>query len=210
MKPGQLSGQKFGRLTILHREANSRHGKTRWLCRCDCGTQKIVLAATLLRGESRSCGCLLKRGAVKHGMSGTPTYRIWKAMRVRCHNPRQASYPRYGGRGITVCQRWNDFANFLADMGERPPGCSIDRINNDGNYEPGNCRWASPQTQADNSRRPTMLTFDGKTMSLSAWARHLGINVTTLLERLEKWPREEALSRPKSRRWSRRPHPIIL
>jgi len=206
-----LTGKKFGRLHVLKRVTNSRHGKARWLCRCNCGTIKTILAANLRNGETRSCGCLRPDAArlnfTKHGLSGTPTYRTWSAMRTRCRNPRQKTYKQYGGRNITVCARWDDFANFLADMGERPPGHSIDRIDSTGNYEPSNCRWATPQEQAENSSRSRRLTFAGRTMNLSRWAEHLGIHGSTLIERLEKWPIERALSTPKLRHWSRRPQP---
>ena len=131
-------------------------------CRCDCGNETSVMLTNLKTGKTSSCGCNLPR---KHGYGKTPTYRSWYSMRDRCNNSRHVKYRLYGGRGVKVCERWNtDFLNFLADMGERPPGTSIDRINGDGDYEPGNCRWASSKTQATNVR-PSLLDENGTRIS---------------------------------------------
>ncbi len=207
-----LTGQRFGRLTVSHRAENSRHGKARWLCECSCGNMKTVLAATLLRGESRSCGCLnaeVSRAVhTKHGKRNTRTYSIWRAMITRCHNPNTAAFRAYGAKGIQVCTRWRKFENFLADMGECPQGLTIDRINGKCGYEPGNCRWATYQEQSDNSRTPNFLTLNGKTMNIRQWAMHIGINESTLRERLSKWPQEEALSTPKTHKYTRAKHKL--
>lgn len=207
-----LVGQRFGKLLVKGRAPNSKHGKSRWHCICDCGTNSIHLGCILHRGDARSCGCGLVITAVenflKHGHAGTRTYRIWSAMKTRCRNPRAKAFRHYGGRGIAVCESWLEFENFLADMGPAPDGLSIDRIANDGHYEPGNCRWATPKQQSQNSSIPKVLTFKNETMNVSEWARHLGINPATLQERLGKWPLERALSTKKSTRWSRRPHPV--
>ena len=161
-----LAGQRFGRLTVMRcvRRGGGRH--VLWLCRCDCGRVAHVSSDSLRSGGTRSCGCLSREKAAirmrawrplfshagnrQHGMCGSPTYASWKAMKARCTH---ADNPRYGGRGIRVCESWlYSFEHFLADMGPRPPGTSIDRINNDDNYEPGNCRWATYSEQNRNQR----------------------------------------------------------
>ena len=156
-----LTGQRFGKLEVLERVAN-RKSKARWLCQCDCGARKEIQAANLRNGNTRSCGCGMRThgmtGMRTHGMTSTPEYGIWKGMKRRCLNPRDSYWENYGGRGISICERWlNSFENFYADMGKRPsPDLSIDRYpNNDGNYEPANCRWATKSQQNANRRRPT-------------------------------------------------------
>lgn len=152
-----ITGQRFGRLVVLRRLGSAKYGESTWLCRCDCSKNKVILGHSLRQGLTKSCGCLQRERASqtkkKHGASTTETYYIWAGMRTRCKNPKATPYKNYGGRGISVCERWNSFDNFLADMGERPPGLSIDRIDNDGNYEPDNCRWATQSEQTGNQRK---------------------------------------------------------
>lgn len=153
-----LEGVRFSRLLVLRKVAPPRPcvtGSAWYECRCDCGVVKVVMAQCLRSGGTKSCGCLRKDyprpGTPTHGMTGTPTYNSWRAMKQRCAGDDE----RWGGRGITICKRWlgrSGLTNFIADMGERPPGLTLDRINNDGNYEPSNCRWATPMQQTHNSR----------------------------------------------------------
>jgi hypothetical protein len=155
---------------------SARHRLVR--VQCDCGTEKVVAFAYLRNGDTRSCGCLhrdqLKARLTSHGKSNSREYRIWSGMLRRCTNQKAANYENYGGRGISVCERWRNFENFYADMGVCPDGHSIDRKNNDSNYEPGNCRWATRTEQNNNSRHNNIVTYRGEQMSLAEAVRRAG------------------------------------
>jgi len=150
-----LTGSVFHRLTVLSRDS-SRKRRPYWVCKCECGAMKSIAACELKSGKTKSCGCYdaerKRTETVKHGFNRTPTYVCWSNMLARCTNPKRRDFKNYGGRGISVCERWRSFENFLADMGEKPPKLSLDRVDNDANYGPDNCRWATASEQRLNQR----------------------------------------------------------
>lgn len=159
-----LRGKMFGRLFVIAIAGKNKHRKIEWWTECDCGEFFITLANSLLCGDTRSCGCLQREIVTIHGYHGSPTYHSWMSMKVRCLNSHTKGYSDYGGRGISVCDHWFKFENFLEDMGKRPPGLTLERVNNDGNYEPGNCVWATYKEQAQN-RRPKRRNEIGNSIS---------------------------------------------
>lgn len=201
-----LTGREFGRLTVL-----GYVGRKKWRCRCQCGNTNDILGNSLTRENgTQSCGCLFRevvsRGvrerSTTHGMTKTRTWKTWSMMIQRCHNQNAPDYPRYGARGVTVCLRWRlSFEDFLADMGERPDGKTLDRFPmQDGNYEPGNCRWATPEEQQRNKRTNRLVTFNGETLCVAEWAERIGIPAGTLIGRLRNgWSDERAITEPLSR-----------
>jgi hypothetical protein len=200
-----LVGQKFGRWVVQEAAPTQGHGR-RWVCRCECGRVNTVRQIDLQRGMSRSCGCLRDEKSAqraRHGMSTSPEYYVWNAARERCFNLNDKRFPLYGGRGITMCAEWRaDFAAFIRDMGPRPsPKHTIDRIDNDGHYEPGNCRWVLNAVQQRNRRDLRWVTFRGETRILSDWAAHLGVPKWILFGRVRLgWTVERMLTEPVTQR----------
>lgn len=193
-----LAGQTFGRLTVTG-EWGRRSRKILWSCRCACGKDHVVSGTHLRTGHSRSCGCLAterKSQRAKHGMTGSRIYNIWQNMRQRTSNPKTHNYPRYGGRGIKLCEQWQTFEGFYADMGPTyADGLSIDRIDNDGNYEPGNCRWVAVDEQNRNRRSNRRIEFRGRTLSAIEWDEVLGLSPGLVANRLRRsWSVERALT----------------
>lgn len=192
-----LTGRKFGRLTV-ESFAGFQGKFAKWKCKCDCGGESTSFGNQLSAGHIQSCGCL----RMTHGMSDHPLFPTWQQMLQRCHNENNTGYKNYGARGISVCQRWRDsFADFIADVGERPSDeHSIGRIDNDGNYEPDNVRWETRQQQGENRRSNRYVTFNGKTQTMSEWAREAGITREAMRLRLKKdAPLESILMTPKGK-----------
>jgi hypothetical protein len=174
-------GTTFGRLSVIE-EVEKRGEHRHFRLRCACGQTTIAAYPNLKSGHTKSCGC--EKGLRRHGMAGTATHDIWIGMRTRCFNPRDTSYRNYGGRGISVDPRWDDFNVFLADMGERPDGMDLDRIDNNGNYEPGNCRWVTRSTNLRNTRRTCVVWLDGVSMSVTEAAERIGVSRGTIFSRV--------------------------
>lgn len=203
-----IAKKRFGRLIVLGRADNDCSGDVYWLCKCDCGKQTIVRSRSLRNSDTRSCGCLRKEIALTiltHGHTknkkSSRTYNSWNTMVQRCTNPVNTHYHSYGGRGIVVCNRWMKFESFLEDMGERPIGCQIDRIDNDGNYCLSNCSWVIPRVNSRNKRNNYLITHNDKTQCLSAWAEEYGINCKTLFSRIRRgWSVDKALTNPVRKR----------
>ena len=190
-----MIGKRFGRLVVLGRKGTSFDNAT-WTCQCDCGVSVIARSDHLTSGTTTSCGCAVLDATTTHAGSNTRLYRIWIGMRQRCSNPFNTSYDRYGGRGITVCERWeNSFEAFREDMGNPPSELhSIERIRNSKGYSPENCRWATNVEQQNNTRRNRLLTYDGMTLSIAQWARRLGIPPSTISRRLRIHSIEKSLT----------------
>lgn len=196
---------RFGRLTFICEGEPyiSKHKPVRRArVRCDCGIVKDIRVGNLVGGTAISCGCysieLSTNRLTKHDAYYTPEYSSWSSMVRRCTSPRATSWPRYGGRGIRVCDRWlESFENFYADMGVRPEGTSIDRINPNGNYEPSNCRWATNKQQRNNRRDTIYLTANGATMTMGEWEQKLGCHRGTIRDRLNRgWSEHDAITKP--------------
>lgn len=214
MKCIDLTGQKFGRLTVIERAGNTKHGAAKWRCVCECGKETIVIGEELRKGNTRSCGCLAKKSTSDrmkcsvpknrtHGKAGTPVYKEWSQMKRRCSNPEDKSYTNYGGRGIIVCDRWRDsFEAFYEDVSKLPhfgeKGYSLNRVDNDGNYEPNNVEWATNKKQANNRRSNHLIAYNGKTQTIAQWADEYNLPYKKLWKRLNTfhWDIAIALNTP--------------
>lgn len=205
VKALELAGKTFGRLTAIKKSENQR-GKSGvyWDCKCLCGALLSVQAAYLKCGNTSSCGCghreALAARNYKHGRVGTTEYIIWSGMLDRCRNPKNKSWARYGGRGIQVCERWSDFANFFSDMGPRVAGMSLERVRNDEGYYPENCRWATKVEQANNTRTNRFINAFNERKTISEWVRDTRCKVIspqTLGKRIKRgWHPEAAIATP--------------
>lgn len=191
-----ITGHRFGMLTVSGIDHLGVNGCQFWLCHCDCGNTTILAHASLTNKGPRSCGCIRH----KHGLSRTRTYEVWRGMVDRCCNSKSKHFPNYGGRGITICDRWKRFLPFFEDMGIAPDDLEIERVDNDGNYCKENCRWATRQEQMQNTRQSRLITFQGKTQCLRSWSRETGISFRALHGRLSRgWSVADTLTIPATR-----------
>jgi hypothetical protein len=196
-----MIGQRFGRLVCVQMESGRRASFT-----CDCGTTFTAFRSNVKRGKTRSCGCLARESTAErnrarftvhgHAAQVSREYLTWTGMIQRCTNPKAANFADYGGRGIAVCEAWRNFAIFYSDMGPRPAGATLDRIDGAKGYEPGNCRWATAQVQATNRRNVRLVTIDGETASLTEWARRAGVSDAAMHFRIRRGVTGRDLLRP--------------
>ncbi len=201
-----LTGQKFGRLEVKVSVGRDKGRDSLWVCFCDCGGTTTVKGNNLKNGNTQSCGCLqreqMSKAKTTHGHCKnrlhTKEYNNWQAKMQRCYNPKHKYYKDYGGRGIKVCEQWHTFENFYADVGDIPKGMTLDRIDNDGDYEPENWRFATQGEQMNNTRRNVHITYNGETKTVTQWAKDLNMSAATLRYRLiaPGWTTELALTTP--------------
>jgi hypothetical protein len=208
MRYVDLTGKRFGKLVAMEHCYDKERRITLWKCKCDCGNTVAVRASQLVHGRSKSCGCLRAESNLEHktthGRSGTSLYAVWNGMKGRCYNPNNHNYARYGARGICVCDEWKasfeEFYMWAMNNGYED-GMSIDRIDNNGNYCPDNCRWADIKTQNNNRRISLMYTYNGKTQNLSSWCEELGLPYLRTWQRIVQYGYsfEEAILLPKNK-----------
>lgn len=202
-----LTGHKYSRWTVLRKAyTKCKNGGIYWVCRCDCGNEREVLAASLRNGRSNSCGCRKLENISTHRMSRTPTYQAWRSMLNRCYNGNTAQFANYGGRGIKVCERWLEFENFYADMGDKPSGLSLDRHPDfNGDYGPNNCRWATQTEQIRNKQNTARIEYRGALVSLAQVCEERGVPLKRTRNRLRAgWSLEGALLPEKQSTWHMR------
>lgn len=206
-----ITGKKFGRLTVIRFTGKTKWEKRIWLCECECGNKIETYSHTLATGNTKSCGCLKRdtAGSQKrtHGLSRSKEYKSWSCIIQRCENPKNPDYHLYGGRGITICKRWREsFVRFLEDMGKCPKGNgSIDRIDGNKGYCPSNCQWATQKEQANNKRTNHLLTCFGRTQTIAQWSEESGFKYGMIRKRISelKWPPEKAVTVTPLKFWSR-------
>lgn len=190
MKKIDLTGARVGRLTVIS-ESKLQSRRVSWVCMCDCGAEVVVMSCNLNRDHTTSCGCILRESRatrfVTHGLSKTPEYKVWRGMRIRCENKNDPAYTNYGGRGIEVCDRWKSFEKFLADMGRRPKGMTIERNDVNGNYEPSNCRWATMKDQQGNRRDTIRIAIGERVQPLKVWCEEMGTTYKKVHLRLTRY-----------------------
>ena len=202
-----LTGKRFGRLTVVSRAENSKSGKTRWHCKCDCGNECVVHGDSLKSGNTKSCGCVRREynhnKATTHGMSGTPLFAVWWAMISRCKNPNNKSYKNYGGRGIRVCDEWTHSSKFFewAIKNGYAEGLTIERIDVNRGYEPNNCKWIPKEEQARNKTNNRMIEINGERKCLAQWCEEYSVDYFMVHQRICKlgWSPEKALNTPKKK-----------
>lgn len=203
-----ITGNRYGRLVVTRHIGNIDDNRQHWLCACDCGNETSVRGESLKSGAIKSCGCLsvevaterMRELSTTHGMSGKPIYNVWLSMKARCENKNNTTYKYYGGRGISVCKKWIDsFESFYEDVGDPPTvNHTLDRVNNNGNYEPKNVRWVTMKEQSRNRRSNFLITHDGKTMTATEWGELLGIRGALIRQRIKRdgWSVKRALTTP--------------
>jgi len=197
-----LTGKTFTRLTVIRRGENTNNGHVKWECQCSCGNKVNVEARSLKTKNTMSCGCLKKEldktKTYKHGMTGTPEYKVWDAMKGRCLCLTNKRFKDYGGRDITVCAKWEkSFVNFYKDVGPRPKNHTLERIDNNKGYYPENVKWATQKEQANNTRQNHLINLHGWIMSIAQWATFSGVRQGTIRNRLYPgWPAEKAIFKP--------------
>lgn len=200
-----MTGKKYNSVTAIKVVGSTSSRDKKWLFICDCGNKFEANGYNIRSGKVVSCQkCSAERtriSSIKHGLSETPEFSTWTDIQTRCYNKNSTSYINYGGRGIRVCDRWlESFSNFLDDMGNRPPNTSIDRIDNDGNYEPSNCRWATLSQQQRNKRNKRLIEINGVKKHLCEWAKEYGLFASTILIRLQAGNSGESLIRPSAKK----------
>lgn len=195
MKLIDITNNKYGKLTVLRKDKTGSGG-SKWECICECGNVSIHNSSDLRNGRVNSCGCNKTKAVTTHGMSSTNIYRRWQCMISRCHNKSDDGYYLYGARGIKVCESWHKFENFYEDMGDAPKGRSLDRIDNNKDYSPENCRWATYKQQSRNKRNNRLITFNGATKTMMEWGEITGLGWDRLRGRIDKcnWSIEKAMT----------------